>query len=103
MITRLISVFGEDQRSSSVKHYEGLPPELTGGRDSRTELGPTVFLVIDEKQDGVFLFRYDRKGKGKCVGDTWQMSVEDAKRQAAMNTILLNKDGRIFPNTSKTL
>jgi hypothetical protein len=64
-----------------VKHYVGPPPQLTGGNDVRQELGPATFLVVDERPDGVFLYRFG--AAGECVGDTWHMSVDDAKHQAA--------------------
>ena len=38
------------------------------------------FLVIEEAADGVFLYRYD--AYGKCAGDTWHASIEEAKGQA---------------------
>jgi hypothetical protein len=57
-----------------------MPPELTGGSDTREEMVAALFLAIEEKPDGVFLYRYD--AQGECVGDTWHMSVDDAKEQA---------------------
>jgi hypothetical protein len=68
-------------RNPSVKHYEGLPPSLTGGRDDRRLLDPAQFLIIEEHSDGIFLYRYD--AQGSCVGDTWHSTVDDAKAQAA--------------------
>lgn len=62
------------------KHYVGFPPDLTQGMDTRRELGPAVFLVIEEKPDGVFLYRYGPEGV--FAGDTWHTSVDDAKHQA---------------------
>jgi len=43
-------------------------------------MGPAALLVIEERPDGVFLFRY--AGDGNCAGDTWHLSIEDAKYQA---------------------
>jgi hypothetical protein len=63
-----------------VKHYLGLPPELTGGVDSRQELGPAYVLVIEESEEGTFLYRYDVDGR--FVGDTWHETVDEAKDQA---------------------
>lgn len=64
-----------------VKHYQGLPPELTKGKDYREKMTLPAFLVIDEKPpEGVFLFRYD--AQGNCVGDTWHQDVTEAKDQA---------------------
>jgi hypothetical protein len=64
-----------------VRHYIGMPPELTDGVDQRTLMGASAFIIIEEDPEGVFLFRYD--SKGKCVGDTWHQTIEDAKDQAA--------------------
>jgi hypothetical protein len=44
-------------------------------------MGAALFLVIEERPDGVFLYRYN--AQGVCVGDTWHMSVDDAKNQAS--------------------
>lgn len=80
METCLLSVLAEGEPSRNVRHFVGLPPELTGGIDSRREMGPALFLAIYAKADGIFLYRYDEKGN--CVGDTWHQNVEDAKYQA---------------------
>ena len=63
------------------KHYIGMPPSLTGGTDTRQELSPSLFLVIEEKPDGVFLYRYGIGGV--FAGDTWHQSIDDAKHQAS--------------------
>jgi hypothetical protein len=44
-------------------------------------MGSALFLVIDEKPDGVFLYRHDVQGD--CVGGTWHTNIDDAKQQAA--------------------
>ena len=77
---RLLTILSEGTQSSNVKHYKGVPPELTGGEDTRKEMSSALLLVIENKSDGVFLYRFD--AKGQCVGDTWHMSIEDAKDQA---------------------
>src|ERR1700690_1810577 len=77
---RLFAVLGAIGMIPRVKHYSGAPPELTGGEDRRREMGPAQLLVIEEKPDGVFLYRYS--AKGKCVGDTWHIDIDDAKYQA---------------------
>ena len=63
-----------------VKHYFGFPPELTGGEDRRQLREPAALVVLGQEKDGVFLTRYTANGKE--VGDTWHMTVEDAKHQA---------------------
>ena len=78
---RLIARLRGDIVEPRVKHYRGLPPELTKGKDSREEMMLPVFLLLDEKpSEGVFLFRYD--AQGNCVGDTWHQNVAEAKEQA---------------------
>src|SRR5271169_4471948 len=90
MKVRLSTILPEGTYSSNVKHYRGMPPELTGGKDRRQEMGPAHFLVIEEMHDGVFLYRFD--AKGECVGDTWHMNLDDAKHQASyeFEGVLLN-------------
>ena|SRR5688572_13285906 len=65
---------------AKVKHYRGLPPALTGGADLREPVGPPELIAIEEKPDGVFMFRFGPNGQ--VVGDTWHMTVEEAKQQA---------------------
>lgn len=78
---RLLAFIPSGEEASKVKHFTGLPPALTGGKDTRQELGGAHFLVIEENPDGTFLYRYGIGGK--CVGDTWHMNVDDAKHQAS--------------------
>ncbi len=78
---RLLATILSSIEASKVKHYTGLPPGLTGGKDTRQELGGARFLVIEENADGVFLFRYGVDGG--FVGDTWHMNIDDAKHQAS--------------------
>ncbi|HWF62077.1 MAG TPA: hypothetical protein VN666_17465 [Nitrospira sp.] len=63
-----------------VKHYYGLPLELTAGHDLREQMEAPALVLIEEKSDGVFLFRFS--ADGQVVGDTWHMMVEEAKQQA---------------------
>ena len=77
---RLISMLASGILEPKVKHYLGLPPDLTKGSDTRRELDMPSFVVIEENSDGAFLYRYD--AHGVCVGDTWHRNVEDAKHQA---------------------
>ena len=78
---RLLAIVSNADEAPKVKHYVGLPPALTGGKDTRQELGRARFLVIEENQDGIFLYRYGLGGN--FVGDTWHMNVDDAKHQAS--------------------
>lgn len=81
MNRRLISIVSEGSSAPTVKHYRGVPPELTGGNDTRQEMERATFITIEGKPEGAFLFRF--ASDGTCVGDTWHMNVDDAKRQAA--------------------
>jgi hypothetical protein len=38
-------------------------------------------LMIDERPDGIFLWRYT--ASGDVAGDTWHRSIDEAKEQAA--------------------
>ena len=63
-----------------VKHHLGFPPELTEGKDERQLLEPADFVVIGEAEDGFYLNRFTTDGRD--VGDTWHMTLEDARHQA---------------------
>jgi hypothetical protein len=51
--------------------------------------------MIEERADGAFLFRYDTQGQ--CVGDTWHMSVQDAKDQGSFEYPGVRLDWRDIP------
>lgn len=80
MRTILLTKINALGKPLKVKHYVGFPPELTEGKDLRDVLEAPALAIIEEGSDGIFLKRYDQKGR--CVGDTWHMSLEDAKQQA---------------------
>ena len=79
-LTRLMARVTNRSTDPKVKHYRGLPPELTGGKDLRELLEAPVLLVIEKEVDGVFLFRFT--AAGQVVGDTWHRTVEEAQQQA---------------------
>jgi hypothetical protein len=81
MQSRIVTTIAKPAGPLRVKHYTGLPPELTEGKDIREQLPTPVLALIEETQDGIFLKRYD--SSGMCVGDTWHQSVDDAKTQAS--------------------
>lgn len=64
----------------AVKHYQGLPPELIGGEETRTPLPRASALLIEEQPSGIYLFRLT--SEGQIVGDTWHQTIGDAKHQA---------------------
>jgi hypothetical protein len=78
-----------------VKHYRGLPPELTGGKDLREPMQSPVLIAIEEKPDGVFLFRFT--ADGQVVGDTWHVTVEEAQQQARFEFPDLLSDWKSVP------
>ena len=61
-----------------VTHYRGLPQDLGGGLHKK--MGVAASVTIEEKADGVFLYRL--AADGQIVGDTWHMSIEEAQQQA---------------------
>ena len=80
MSLRLFAVVPNSTLPTQVKHYHGAPPAILGNPDIRRELGSPRFLVVEEKNDGIFLYRYS--ANGECVGDTWHMTLADAQHQA---------------------
>jgi hypothetical protein len=80
MSQRLLAKIIDMSHSPRVKHFIGLPPSLTEGVDQRVEMEPATILVIEEKSDGVLLYRYSLDGS--FVGDTWHLNIDDAQHQA---------------------
>lgn len=63
-----------------VKHYSSMPPSASGLPDSRSELSTAAVLLIEEKADGIFLYRLTTEGV--FITDTWHQSIGEAKDQA---------------------
>ena len=80
MKSRSFAVLSDKISPLKVTQFLGLPPELTGGKDEREVRGFACFLVIEERPEGFFLYRFDKNGE--CVGDTWYANQEEAKEQA---------------------
>lgn len=81
MKTRLVALVRKTKEPPRVRHFEGMPPEISGERkDSRKLLPWPRVLMLEENSDGIFLFRLGEDGGN--VGDTWHTSIEDAKAQA---------------------
>lgn len=78
---RLFTALVGGAAKSRTKHYHGLPPSAVAEEDTRVEMGRALFLLIEELDSGVGLYRYDNNGE--CVGDTWHANTDDAKHQAA--------------------
>jgi hypothetical protein len=77
---RLFALVDKMSRGPQVKHFLGMPPDLTAGRDRRERLPWPRVLVIEERPHGIFLFRFAEDGS--FGGDTWHMSVIEAEEQA---------------------
>ena len=77
---RLLNLLEPTGSEGKSRHYIGLPPALTGGRDLRKRLIGARFLVLLEDPDGYFIYRFD--DFGNCVGDTWHATLSDAQAQA---------------------
>lgn len=77
-VTRLTARVGGVPIKPNTAHYQGFPEQL--GHGSPENLKSAVSVAIEENIDGVFLFRFS--ADGQVVGDTWHMSVEEAKEQA---------------------
>jgi hypothetical protein len=77
---RLLSKVLQTPSSPKTRHYIGFPPGIVSDEDSRKLLEPADILLIEERDEGFFLFRFTASGKE--VGDTWHANLEDAKHQA---------------------
>jgi len=63
-----------------VRFFLGKPPELTGGQDRRQPLPLPEVIILDPRDEGVFLWRFGVGGT--YAGDTWHPNVEEAVQQA---------------------
>lgn len=77
---KLFTLLKNSKKITKTKHYVGLPPELTEGEDNRRILPLPDVLIIEETQEGIFLYRYT--SKGDFCGDTWHNTIDEAKEQA---------------------
>jgi hypothetical protein len=77
---RFVAKINRPPDTKKTRHYVGLPPQLTEGRDLRHELETASVLLIERRPDGIFLLRF--VADGHFVGDTWHVSIKDAKEQA---------------------
>jgi hypothetical protein len=80
VIRKVALVRQSKQSNAKVKHFVGMPPELTQGQDDREKLPTARFLVLEERPEGFFLFRYAEDHS--FAGDTWHMNFNDAIHQA---------------------
>lgn len=78
---RRYALVANRDRNRNVGFFLGKPPELTGGRDRRRPLPPADIVILDPRDEGVFLWRFTVDGV--YAGDTWHRNTEEAKQQAA--------------------
>jgi len=76
----LVALVEKSVRARQGRHFTGLPPELTGDVDNRQKLPPALVLIIEEKADGIFLFRFTEDRA--FAGDTWHQTIDEAIDQA---------------------
>ena len=111
---RLARRVSSSPEPSKTKHYVGLPPELTGGIDKRTEMPEAEVLIVmrDEPVDSSTISETSRRilaklsegavkgtaeeskepgwmlyrctADGRDAGDTWHESLDDVLDQAAL-------------------
>jgi len=77
---RQFALISELRVEPRVKHYQGLPPDLTQGKDHRNKLPLPRVIVLEGEAGSVTLNRFT--ADATPVGDTWHQTVDDAKHQA---------------------
>lgn len=92
---RLFAKVAQSEGSFAVKHYQGMPPELIGGEETRTPLPRASVLLIEEQPSGIYLFRLT--SGGRIAGDTWHQTIEDAKYQAEYEYAGTLADWEVIP------
>lgn len=66
------------RKLNQTEHKIGLVQEE--GTVNTEDLPVAVRVEIMDEGNGVYLYRYD--ADGKCVGDTWHLTLIEAKNQA---------------------
>lgn len=77
---KLAAIIKKLARGPRVKHFSGIPPEVTQGVDKRSLLGEPDLLLLEEKEDGCYILRLRRDGT--VITDTWHKTLEEAISQA---------------------
>lgn len=80
--------------SGKTQHMIGLPSEL-GGPDPPIDMPPTRYVLLQELDEGIFLFRFAEDGAD--AGDTWHESTEDAMHQAEFEFGISGESRRPVP------
>jgi hypothetical protein len=94
--TRLVARVTGKLPEPKVKHYWGMPKELTDGVDTRILMDWPSILLIEAQPNECLLYRYT--SEGACVGDTWHQNLDDAKHQATYEFPNLISDWREVPD-----
>lgn len=79
MNRKIIATLSGSGGEPRVKHYTGMPPSLAEGQDQRIEMKAAAILVIEESEDGVYLYRY--AVNSSFAGDTWHVNTDEAMEQ----------------------
>jgi hypothetical protein len=83
------------RRAGKTKHSVGF---IEDGEPVPSTLMPLAHCVeIVEDEDGIYLYRYDMNGE--CVGDTWHMTLDEAKEQAEFEFSIGINDWREEPSS----
>lgn len=81
MPQRLFALVAPGKPNPKIRHYEGLPVELTEGDDTRRFFPRAEIIMIVQEAQGAYLERFLKDGQ--IVGDTWHATIEEAFSQAA--------------------
>lgn len=75
-----VALIDEQHKTLKVNFYLALPPELRKSQKDTLPLKKPRMLLLEQKGYDYFLYRLTEKGH--YVGDTWHLSIEQAKQQA---------------------
>jgi hypothetical protein len=70
------------------RHYQGRV--VDGAVTREQEIGSPAAVEIHQTDDGVFLYYLDQTGE--CLTDTWHLTIEAAKKQAAFEFEIREED-----------
>lgn len=81
---RLYNLVEQTGDRTATIHFQGMPPELTGGQDQREALPWPRVLLIEEEREGIFLYRFSEDGS--FGGDTWHMDLMRPRNRLSTST-----------------
>ena len=76
----LVAAIAPAKKGQVSQQFVGLPPMEAGEPDARARMNWPRVVVLLSLPDGVFLERFTEAGHE--AGDTWHLSIDDAKSQA---------------------